>query len=206
VRLAGVRARVGRRVLCETGGRPLGIVTRSVDVKRGVEPVVAPLPHVAGHVVEAEAVGGEGVAGCGADVAVGREFVAGAWKRKAEGSNLLQTFATGPDIPLFVSEGSAEQQRRAIRRSDYLDHVYATFEATTGRLVVFGHGLTDADEHLNLALREDPNREVACSIFPTTQHEVDLRRDQAVAAFPEVDFKFFDSRTHPLGDSAIQVL
>ncbi len=55
---AGLRVPVARTARCGAGGD---------GVPPGIEPVLTPLPHVARHPVQAQAVGGEGVHGTGAD-------------------------------------------------------------------------------------------------------------------------------------------
>lgn len=126
-------------------------------------------------------------------------------KRTNAGANLLATFASGNSVPLFVSEGTWQQKRRAIRRSDYLEHVYETFADTDGPLTVFGQSLGDPDTHLVRAVRRDPTREIAYSIYPTTQQATNLQRAQVENHFPQANVTFFDSTTHPLGDPALAV-
>ena len=126
-------------------------------------------------------------------------------KRTNTGANLLQSFASGGRIPLFVSEGSWKQKRRAIHRSDYLEHAYRTFASTDGPLVVFGQGLGGADTHLIRAIREDPTRNIAYAIYPSSQQAVDLRQAEVSNLFPQASIEFFDSTTHPLGDPSLAV-
>lgn len=126
-------------------------------------------------------------------------------KRTNNGAGLLATFASGSRLPLFVSEGTWRRKRSAIRRSDYLEHVYNTFAETAGRLVVFGQALGSSDGHLITAVLRDPTREVAYGIYPTTQHAANLQRAQVESHFPQANITFFDSSTHPLGDPALLV-
>lgn len=75
-------------------------------------------------------------------------------KRKAmPGRNLLDLFGDSlpedPDaVPLFVSEGAAEDKLAVIRSSDYLSFALTTFAETDEPLVVFGHSLSEQDQHL----------------------------------------------------------
>lgn len=126
-------------------------------------------------------------------------------KRTNTGANLLATFAAGNRVPLFVSEGTWQQKRRAIRRSDYLEHVYTTFAQSEGPLVVFGQAFGDPDRHLVKAVRRDPARDIAYGIYATSQQSANLQRAQIENHFPQARLAFFDSTTHPLGDPALAV-
>lgn len=126
-------------------------------------------------------------------------------KRTNDGANLLATFAAGGRVPLFVSEGSWPQKRRAIRRSDYLEHAYTTFAGTDGPLVILGQGLGNSDVHLIRAICEDPKRYIAYAIFPSTPQAINLQRAQIENLFPQASIQFFDSTTHPLGDPSLNV-
>jgi len=66
----------------------------------------------------------------------------------APGSNLLEVFGEPSDdypgaVPLFVSEGTAEDKMAAIRRSEYLTFTLTEFSRFDGPLLVFGHSLSD---------------------------------------------------------------
>jgi hypothetical protein len=126
-------------------------------------------------------------------------------KRTNLGANLLETFAAGSRVPLFVSEGTWQQKRRAIRRSDYLEHVYTTFADTDGPLVVFGQAFGDSDKHLVKAVGRDPARDIAYGIYATTQPSANLQRAQIETLFPQASIDFFDSTTHPLGGPTLAV-
>jgi hypothetical protein len=126
-------------------------------------------------------------------------------KQTSNGGTLLASFAAGKRVPLFVSEGTWRQKRRAIRRSDYLEHAYTTFAGTSGPLVVFGQTLGDSDRHLIKAILRHPRRDIAFGIYTTKQRSVNLQRAQVENHFPHANIAFFDSRTHPLGDPALRV-
>lgn len=108
-------------------------------------------------------------------------------------------------MPLFVSEGTWKQKRRAIRGSDYLEHVYTTFADTDGPLVVFGQAFGGPDRHLIKAVRRDPTRDIAHGVYATTQQSANLQRAQIESHFPQASIAFFDSATHPLEDTALLV-
>jgi hypothetical protein len=126
-------------------------------------------------------------------------------KRTNTGANLLTTFASAGRIPLFVSEGTSAQKRRAIRRSDYLEHVYSTLADTDDDLVVFGLAFGQPDNHLVRAIRKTPDRHIAYGVRATTLQRANLQRAQIENMFPAATISFFDSRTHPLGDPALLV-
>lgn len=124
-------------------------------------------------------------------------------KQTSDGATLLDRFGTR--IPLFVSEGTPDQKRAAIRRSDYLEHAFAALAGTDSNIVVFGHALGRSDEHIVRALRESRGRRVAYGVDPTTRRRTELDQAQVAAKLPETKITFFDSRTHPLGDPALLV-
>jgi hypothetical protein len=117
--------------------------------------------------------------------------------------NLLDLMGTdfhGVDMPLFVSEGFADDKQRTIRNSDYLSHAYTVLATDIRPLVIYGQGLdTNFDMHLVTAIRQAPTRPIAYGVFPTTQLEVNQRIADVAAFFPNAPIDFFDSTTHPLG-------
>src|ERR1044071_4899904 len=69
------------------------------------------------------------------------------------GSRLLDRviaqWETGQWSPLFVSEGTNEQKLTAIRRSHYLNTVYAEVLPALGQnIVVYGWSMSAHDQHL----------------------------------------------------------
>ena len=126
-------------------------------------------------------------------------------KRTNDGVNLLEAFARAKEPALFVSEGTWKRKRRAIRRSDYLEHCYVTLSENDDNVLVFGHSLAPQDRHLIKALRRVPRRHMAYSIYPDTQRQVNLERARIEEIFPNFRIRFFDSTTHPLGDPALRV-
>jgi hypothetical protein len=126
-------------------------------------------------------------------------------KRTSQSDNLLTALASNGGIPLFVSEGTSQQKRRAIRRSDYLEHVFNTFGETEDNLVVFGQALGNEDDHLVRVVRRTHGRHVAYGVYPTTQLNVNFQRARIERILPEAKVTFFDSTTHPLGDPTLTV-
>jgi Domain of unknown function (DUF4917) len=120
-------------------------------------------------------------------------------KRIGANDNLLATFASDGRIPLFVSEGTSQQKRRAIRRSDYLEYVYTTFADTADNIVVFGQSLAEVDNHLVQAIKRFPGRYMAYGIYANALQDANFQRAYIEKLFPEAQIRFFDSTTHPLG-------
>jgi hypothetical protein len=128
--------------------------------------------------------------------------------RKVSTSNLLRQFGSLPvgAVPLFVSEGTADQKKISISRSSYLSFAYDHFRQYSGPLVVFGHSLGDSDEHLVDVIKQWGNRPIAISV-------VNDPNPKAITAFkgflnkriPRAQLIFFDAKTHPLGDPKLNV-
>ncbi len=126
-------------------------------------------------------------------------------KRISAGANLLATFASDARIPLFVSEGNSQQKRRAIRRSDYLEHAYNALAGADDNLVVFGQALAESDNHLVQAVERIPGRYVAYGIYASTPRDATFQRAYIEKTLPESNIRFFDSTTHPLGSPDLLV-
>ncbi len=117
------------------------------------------------------------------------------------GMNLLDAFKFAKEPALFVSEGTSKRKRRAIRKSDYLEHCYVSLCQTEGNIVVLGHSLSSQDMHLATALRQAPTPDTwPMASFPGTRRQVEKERDRIKDLFPSFRLRFFDSTTHPLGD------
>ncbi len=132
----------------------------------------------------------------------------GKW-RYADGGNLLnlasQYGASSSRRPLFVSEGTWEAKRQAIRRSAYLSHCFEVLEEDHGDTVVLGHSLSGWDEHIASALAQGPRRHFAASIYPHQSDEDIVQTKARVTAALKRHQVYFDSETHPLGDPALNV-
>ncbi|MEV6242652.1 DUF4917 family protein [Lentzea sp. NPDC051838] len=113
--------------------------------------------------------------------------------------------ATGSRQPLFVSEGDPEDKLRAIQRSDYLSFAYRDFLADEQPTVVFGAGLGSPDRHIVDALTAGPSRPIAISIYPTGGPDAPVAivhtKTALMQALPGHELMFFDSTTHPLGQT-----
>lgn len=88
------------------------------------------------------------------NLALAADLPGGEFKiRTAPGAGLLDTvfdrWRAGETTPVFVSEGTSEQKRAAIRRSPYLSTVYEEVLPDLGEsVVVFGWSVSENDDHL----------------------------------------------------------
>lgn len=137
----------------------------------------------------------------------GRSF-----KRTAQQENLLSQFPTSwesEEIPLLISEGDSTDKLVSINRSDYLSFAYRRFLEHQGNLVVFGHGLGEADEHLVRAINSWSTPEAPRQIAISVRREiadVAIRQEKQRLAqrLPESDLWFYGANSHPLGESNVR--
>lgn len=125
--------------------------------------------------------------------------VDGTAKRVNNGAALLAQFADDGTLPLYVAEGTADQKRSAIRRSDYLTHCFETLQAEERPIVVFGQALGQSDEHIVDALKGHHAGRIAYGVHPTSQAEVNLTCASVAHRLQTETVAYFDSTTHPLG-------
>lgn len=123
-------------------------------------------------------------------------------------------------IPLFVSEGTSRDKVRSIRRNEYLNFAYWKFTYHRGPLVVFGSTLSkEHDQHILDAMkrwyqydrvaigRDAPPRMVAISVYPKTDPvEIISLKNRILSELDRCEVEFFDSTTHPLGDSKYAIV
>ncbi|MGB3492703.1 MAG: DUF4917 family protein [Elainellaceae cyanobacterium] len=116
-------------------------------------------------------------------------------------------------VPLFITEGSSEDKLKAIRESDYLNFAYSQLLRHSESLVIFGHSLSDSDQHLIDAIRKSNTKKIAISIRKSNTPEAIMhRKAKLIRDFCDgLRYKdkpqifFFDAQTHPLGSSNIRV-
>lgn len=115
---------------------------------------------------------------------------------------ITQKWQVGGVTPLFVSEGSAGDKLRAIRRNGYLNYVYTERLSqrpdTPETLVIYGWSISDQDDHIVDALRKSRPKRVAVSFFagnPNWRNEVQktLLRLKQGFGIRERDVVFFRS-------------
>jgi hypothetical protein len=92
-------------------------------------------------------------------------FDAGAELRKytwvRTGTPLMEQIRAALDAalyPLFVAEGSSTSKADRILHHGYLHKVFRSFESISGHLFVYGHSLSDNDDHFFNLLRRCDNR------------------------------------------------
>jgi Domain of unknown function (DUF4917) len=129
-------------------------------------------------------------------------------KRTAQpGKNLLELFGEPLDadegaVPLFVSEGEAADKLAAIRASDYLTFALTEFASADVPLVIFGHSLSEQDQHLVDILRGRQAR-TAVSLRKAAPRDVLAAKAGVRNRLSDSDVIFFDAATHPLGASSL---
>lgn len=124
------------------------------------------------------------------------------------GNGILDRLSSEIDkgnIPLFVSEGTAEDKIGSIRRSDYLTFAYKSFLQHRRPLVVFGHSLSPSDKHLVDAIKMWGSQKLAISMMPDTSDGIISRKHGIHSMLPAARITFFDARTHPLGAASLRV-
>jgi hypothetical protein len=102
-------------------------------------------------------------------------------------------------IPLFITEGSSRDKERAISRSDYLSFALDEFKKYRKPLVVFGHSLSESDDHLASAIQQWGDVPIAFSMRPADTITTRKRKAHLCYRFPEAELYFFDSTSHPMG-------
>jgi hypothetical protein len=138
-----------------------------------------------------------------------KNFDGSARKLLSSESTLLGSFAVNAldDVPLFVCEGSSEEKLKVIRGSDYLSFCNIQLARHEGALCVFGHALGKQDRHIVDAVREARPASIAISILPRSESFIQHQKRHYSALFEDlgVELKFFDAKTHPLGDAGFSV-
>ncbi|WP_053214437.1 DUF4917 family protein [Pseudomonas sp. Q12-87] len=117
------------------------------------------------------------------------------------------TLKTLDDVPLFVNEGPSEDKLKTIRSSDYLSFCYDQLLHHSGSLCLFGHALGEQDRHIVHALRQAAPSTVAISIYPRSQAFIQHQKRHYAKVFEglDVQLRFFDAKSHPLGDPKLSV-
>jgi hypothetical protein len=135
----------------------------------------------------------------------------GTRKLVAADGSLLAQFESGwegDESPLLVSEGDSADKMASILSSDYLTFAHRSFSEHQGGLVVFGHSMSEQDDHLVIPMRSWRDQPVAVSIRPNDDGERIIQQKDHIRSrlSPMRDVVFFDSTTHPLGDPEIAVV
>ncbi|WP_053147347.1 DUF4917 family protein [Pseudomonas sp. P97.38] len=117
------------------------------------------------------------------------------------------TLKTLDDVPLFVNEGPSQDKLKTIRSSDYLSFCYDQLLHHGDNLCLFGHALGEQDRHIVDALRLAAPKVVAISIYPRSQAFIQHQKRHYTNVFKglAVELRFFDAKSHPLGDPKLAV-
>jgi len=129
-------------------------------------------------------------------------------RRRDYSRNLLELFGDPYGegaIPLFVSEGSSEEKLATITTSDYLGFAFNSFATHEGPLVVFGHSLSDYDDHILKAMSRWEGRGLAVGLLPDTEERIILQKARLMEKLSNALLTFYDATTHPLGGEEMMV-
>ena len=97
-------------------------------------------------------------------------------------------------IPLFVSEGTSFEKRRAISRSDYLRFASNALEARRDRMIIFGASLSGQDAHIAEAIKRG-TKKVAYGVYRGHKDDLAIALEiaQIRAVLKGVTVEAFDS-------------
>ena len=107
---------------------------------------------------------------------------------------ILRYWESGKVIPLFVSEGTADQKQAAIQSSYYLSTVFReVIPSLSGTLTIFGWGMGEQEAHLLKRLARTNISRIAYSIYGGKQTTCDQAYRTLKEHLGDVDITFFDS-------------
>lgn len=124
-------------------------------------------------------------------------------KVKRAESDLLTTLRKTLDsaAPVFISEGDAAAKRRSIAQNDYLEWAYQQLSSLGEGITVFGHSLSEPDNHILEALCRGSAGTIAVSLYGDArwqqQEAANLYR-RCIPHEKEKVLAFFDAKTFPL--------
>jgi len=100
--------------------------------------------------------------------------------------------------PIFVSEGTSDSKRKAIKSNDYLTFCIEQFENKINsdkRLVIFGHSLSDQDQHLVDIINKNCEK-IAISINSDDIGKLERKKSSFRNRLERVkEIFFYDSKT-----------
>ncbi|MDB6048996.1 MAG: Uncharacterized protein JWR17_1742 [Pseudomonas sp.] len=124
-------------------------------------------------------------------------------------STLLGSFAINAldDVPIFISEDTSANKVKMIRHTDYLGYCNAQLASPKDALCVFGHALGKQDAHIVEAIKRANIKTIAFSIARRSDGFIQQQKRYFSSLFAgqDVTLKFYDAKTHPLGDPALSV-
>lgn len=117
------------------------------------------------------------------------------------------TIKTLDNVPLFVNEGPSQDKLKTIRSCDYLSFCYDQLLHHHDHLCLFGHALGEQDSHIVHALRQASPSTVAISILPRSKAFIQHQKRHYAKVFQGlgVQLRYFDAKSHPLGDPKLSV-
>lgn len=104
-------------------------------------------------------------------------------------------------FPLFVSEGNSDKKTETILGNHYLSSCYqALLESISsiGNIVIFGHSLSDFDNHIYEAITRAEPHKIAIGIYASDDLTVNKIQIRAHEIFNPINLVFYDSKTVPL--------
>lgn len=107
--------------------------------------------------------------------------------------------------PLMITEGLSGQKAAAIAANDYLSYASRMLRDCNSPLVVFGHSLSDQDQHLIDAINANVGRPVAISLTDQGRRNNRQRQYEIRARLESLTVYFFDAATHPFGSKDLRV-
>lgn len=110
-------------------------------------------------------------------------------------------------FPLFISEGSSEWKLSRIKRNDYLRFCYEKLGKIKDGLVVLGHSLhKDYDQHIIDTINDSVTSRVAIGVWPhQSKEDIVSFKARLTQDLGNKELYFFNSQTHPLGDTGLNV-
>jgi len=100
------------------------------------------------------------------------------------------------EIPLFVSEGTAQEKKRAILRSRYLRFASEKLKSSRDAIVVYGSALGAQDGHVIEAIRSSTTAAaVSLYVGDRSPDELEAEMHGLRSRLGGVDLTFFDSTT-----------
>jgi len=100
------------------------------------------------------------------------------------------------EIPIFVSEGDANQKKQAINSNGYLTFANNHFRDETDSLTIFGFGFSKQDEHILESINRK-RRRIAISIYRGSQSQDEIRskKNEIESKLNKQSVEYFDSTT-----------
>jgi hypothetical protein len=117
-----------------------------------------------------------------------------------EYSSILNEYCQNIDhIPVFVSEGTSEEKKKAILENDYTRRIFQEIlpKLDTEKLTIYGWRVADQDNHILEALKENKLTHIAISIHnPNDQNNRNRIETLINEYFPKAHLDFFKADSH----------